>query len=111
MHFLHAARNAGLLEDGIHIGSYFINLANGKREEIPLVLGQQLVDWRIQPRREEEYVTAWLGQNPHTRKLQRHIRLFKTTWENPFPEVEVRSVDFVSVCPGPCPFLVALTVE
>jgi tRNA A-37 threonylcarbamoyl transferase component Bud32 len=111
IHFLHAARNAGLLEDGIQIGSYFISLADGTQQEIPLVLGRELVDWRIQPRRKEEYVTAWVGQNPHTRKLRKHIRLFKTTWENPFPEVEVRSVDFVSACPGPCPFLVALTVE
>jgi hypothetical protein len=111
MHFLHAARNAGLLEDGIQIGSYFINLANGTRQEVPLVLGRELVDWRIQPRSKEAYVTAWTGQNSHTRKLQKLIRLFKTTWENPFPEVEVQSVDFVSACPGPCPFLVALTVE
>jgi hypothetical protein len=111
LHFLHAARNAALLEDGLEIGRYVVHLADGTQHEIPLVLGRDLVDWYIQPRKTEEYVTAWAGANPKTRGLRKQIRLFLSTWENPFPEVEIRTVDLVSDCTGPCPFLVALTAE
>jgi hypothetical protein len=76
-----------------------------------LVLGRELVDWHIQPRGKEAYVTAWAGENPKTRGLRKQIRLFKTMWENPFPEVDVLTLDFVSTSRGPSPFLVALTVE
>ncbi len=111
LHFLHAARNAALLEDGLEIGRYVVHLANGAQQEIPLVLGRDLVDWHIQPRSKEAYVTAWAGENPKSRGLRKQIRLFKSTWENPFPQAEVLTVDFVSACRGPCPFLVALTAE
>jgi hypothetical protein len=111
LHFLHAARNAALLEDGLEIGQYLVHLGDGTDYHIPLVLGQDLVDWHIQRRKTEAYVTAWTGENPKSHQLRKQIRLFKTTWENPFPEVEVRTVDFIAECPGPCPFLVALTAE
>jgi hypothetical protein len=100
-----------LLEDGLEIGRYIIHLANGAQREIPLVLGRELVDWHIQPRKNEAYVTAWTGENPKSRSLRKQIRLFKTTWENPYPDMEVRTVDFEATRPGPCPFLVALTAE
>jgi tRNA A-37 threonylcarbamoyl transferase component Bud32 len=111
LRFLHAACNAALLEDGLEIGQYVVHLADGTQYQIPLVLGRELVDWQIQRRNTEAYVTAWEGENPWSRQLRKKIRLFKTTWENPRPEVEVRTVDFVAACPGPCPFLVALTAE
>ena len=106
-----AARNAALIEDGLEIGRYIVHFATGEQREIPLVLGRDLVDWHTQPRRNETYVTAWAGENPKSRKMGKQIRLFKSTWQNPLPSVEVRSVDFVATCSGPCPFLVALTVE
>ena len=111
LHFLHAACNAGLLEDGLEIGQYVVHLADGNQYQIPLVLGRELVDWHIQRRKNEAYVTAWEGENPASRRLGKKIRLFKTTWENPRPEAEVRTIDFMAAHPGPCPFLVALTAE
>ena len=111
LHFLHAAVNAGLLEDGLEIGQYLVHLADGTRYPIPLVLGRELVDWQIQRRKTEAYLTAWEGENPASRRLGKKIRLFKTTWDNPRPEVEVRTVDFEAAHPGPSPFLVALTAE
>jgi len=111
LHFLHAARNAALIEDGLEIGRYIVHVTSGERREIPLVLGQKLVDWHIQPRSREVFITAWADENPKSRGLRKQIRLFKTTWENPWPTVEVKAVDFVATCVGPCPFLVAMTAE
>ena len=39
------------------------------------------------------------------------IRLFKRTWNNPAPEVEVAKIDFVAEHGWAHPFLVALTAE
>lgn len=111
LHFLHAARNAALLEDGLEVGRYVVHFASGEQREIRLLLGRDLVDWHIQPRAEETYMTAWSGFNPKSRALGKHIRLFKTTWQNPSPDVQITSIDFVASCPGPCPFLIALTAE
>jgi len=57
---------------------------------------------------------AWVGSNGAAG--DRPIRLFIESWENPQPQVPIRSVDMVtgSQSPGreaPAPFLVGLTVE
>jgi serine/threonine protein kinase len=113
LHFLHAASNAALIEDGTQIGQYVVHLANGEQRDIPIVLGRDLLDWWNQPREGQPIVIAWEGDNPKSRLHAdgRKLRLFKSTWENPFTEVEVDVVDFVATRPGPSPFLVALTAE
>ena len=40
-----------------------------------------------------------------------NIGLFKMTWENPSPELAVRSIDFLSKDLFAAPFLVDITVE
>jgi hypothetical protein len=39
------------------------------------------------------------------------VQLYHAVWENPWPDAELRSLDFVSALAGPWPFLVAITVE
>jgi len=39
------------------------------------------------------------------------LRLYLTPYENPRPDLEVTSIDFVSKLTHAAPFLVALTVE
>jgi hypothetical protein len=58
---------------------------------------------------------AWEGDDPwpelHPHPGPTRLRLYQTCWTNPRPEVEVRTVDFVSAMTGSAPFLIALTVE
>jgi hypothetical protein len=54
---------------------------------------------------------AWTGSNPVADQYQASVRLFMRTYDNPRPEVEVVSVDFVSKLTPAAPFLVAMTVE
>ena len=42
---------------------------------------------------------------------RKKIPIFKTTWENPLPEVALASLDFVSTKEVVAPFLVAITAE
>jgi hypothetical protein len=56
---------------------------------------------------------AWTGSNPYIRKWQPELSLvlFKTTFDNPQPELKVSSVDYVSMETITSPFLVGLTVD
>jgi len=49
---------------------------------------------------------AWTGSNPYVRKVSAGIRalLYKTTFDNPQPEVKISTVDFVSTETIACPF-------
>ena len=47
---------------------------------------------------------AWTGTNTNH-------RVYLSTWENPRPEIEVTTLDFVSAMTRSAPFLIALTAE
>jgi hypothetical protein len=112
LHFLHSAINAASTANGTEIGRYVVHYANGERREIPIRIGQDVVDWFEQPRGNGEHpVIAWIGENPKSRRWGKKIRLFKSTWENPLPQVAIETVDFLALKPGPSPFLIALTAE
>jgi WD40 repeat protein len=113
LHFLHAAVSSDGARRGDELGSYIIHYIDGRRVEIPIVVGKDLADWWSQADQTNmNFVIAWTGRNPCASWYHRTIRLFKTTWENPRPAVRIRQFDFVSdkLTPGK-PFLVALTAE
>ena len=110
LHFLHAAINAALIEEGTQIGRYVAHYAGGQRREFSITLGVDVADWYTR-QTNRPFVIAWTGENPKSRRAGQKIHLFKTSWPNPLPEEEIRTVDFEAIRPGPCPFLVALTVE
>lgn len=112
LHFLHAAINAGGTKDGTEIGRYVVEYADGQTRGIPITIGRDTADWWDQPNEENKsFVIAWTGTNQSSRAQRRTIRLFKSTWENPIPRLEVRSIDFVSTHDVASPFLVAITAE
>ncbi len=110
LHFLHAAINAALIEDGTPIGRYVVHYTGGQQQEIPITLGVDLADWFTQETN-RPFVLAWTGENPKSRRAGQKIHLFKSTWQNPLREIPIESVDFLTLRPGPSPFLVALTAE
>jgi hypothetical protein len=71
-------------------------------------------DWWVkwsEPPAPKGLVVAWSGNNEEAAAGGTSIRLFKWTWENPLPEIEIRSLDFVSNLTGCAPFLIAITAE
>jgi hypothetical protein len=107
LHFLHATR--GQESDDTVIGGYILQFADGKREEIPIVYGDDLREWIVKNDSNDLRVAkmAWIGTNAK----QGAIRLFCRTWENPHPEIEIQCLDFVSKMTKCAPFLVAITAE
>jgi beta-galactosidase len=119
LHFLHAAifvheTYSGHDETGIgdELGSYRVHYADGRKIEIPIVLGKDVLDWFSKSGEDlSGVVVAWTGQNEKSRQANQQIRLFKTTWVNPFPSVPVNGIDFLCGKWFAKPFLVAITAE
>jgi serine/threonine protein kinase/class 3 adenylate cyclase len=108
LHFLHAA--LCLESDGTAIGSYLLHFTDGQKREAPILYGHDLREWCFDydPVREiRGAVVAWTGRNAG----QHPVRLYKCTWENPQPDTEMVSMDFVSTMTDAAPFLIALTSE
>jgi tetratricopeptide (TPR) repeat protein len=113
LHFLHAAIFAADRPDGTRIGTYLIHYASGRKEEIPIFIGQSLADCFVQLNDDNKTFTiAWRGRSAESRRQGTTVRLFKSTWKNPAPTEAIHCIDFVFHPPGPAaPFLVAITAE
>jgi hypothetical protein len=113
LHFRHAAIGAAGARPGDELGSYAVQYVDGREIQIPIVFGKDLSDWWSQDNEQNlKFVIAWEGNTPEARKYHHSIRLFKSTWENPHPDVPLRQFDFVAHKPARgAPFLVALTAE
>jgi hypothetical protein len=99
-----------LIADGTKIGRYVVHYTGGQQQEVSITLGVDQADW-FTTETNRPFVIAWTGENPKSRRAGQKIHLFKSTWQNPLPEVEIQTIDFEAIRPGPCPFLVAITVE
>ncbi|HEV2394356.1 MAG TPA: protein kinase [Verrucomicrobiae bacterium] len=113
LHFLHAAIFAAGAHPGDELGSYLFHYADGRQVELPIIAGTDMAEWWSQPDEHDmKAVIAWTGNNPAARRSGHTIRLFQTTWDNPFPDVPIRLLDFTSDKPTPGqPFLVAISAE
>jgi WD40 repeat protein len=109
LHFLHAAINEMDTPDGAHIGSYVIHYSDGSERAVAIIFGRDVASFESDKiEKKHDAVIAWTGANTRN---DRQKRLFKTTWENPQPDVEVKSIDFVSTHEVAAPFLVAITAQ
>jgi hypothetical protein len=112
IHFLHGAAWDALY--GTVIGRYRIHYANGESREAKIVFGRNVRDWwfpRTQPQLTMGAAVAWQGSNPASRQLGMDVRVYKFTWNNLLPDVEIKSIDFESTMEKPAPFLLAITLE
>jgi len=112
LHFLHAAIAAFDLADGAQIGRYVIHRQNGRTDEIPIIIGQQMAHWRKLTNETSNLAIAWVQTEESAAKEKKQpARLFKMTWENPWPEMAIKSVDLISTHSNAAPFLVAITAD
>jgi hypothetical protein len=108
LHFLHAT--GWHTRDGILIGSYIVHYADGKEQAVPIVYGEDVRDWNAggDPSTELKRGTiVWSATN----KAPLPVRLFESTWANPYPEKEITTIDYLSTASESAPFLIAITAE
>jgi hypothetical protein len=114
LHFLQATAFGTGVPDGTQIGTYVVHFAsNDMQLEIPIVYGRDVRDWHTLPNEKDtkELNVVWTGMNKASALAHRSLRLFSTTWDNAAPNVEIKTIDFVSPQAGAAPFLVAITVD
>jgi hypothetical protein len=112
IHFLHGTAWDALY--GTVIGRYRINYANGESRDAKIIFGRNVRDWWFaptQPQLTMGAAVAWQGSNPASRQLGMAVRIYKFTWINPLPNVEIKSIDVESAMEKPAPFLLAITLD
>ena len=108
LHFLQGA--GGVATEGTQIGSYIIHYANGRKETLPIIFGEDVESWAATsdaPKTLKRAKGVWAAARPKGGV----VRLFDNTRENPHPEIEITSVDFVSALTHCPPFLIAITLD
>lgn len=113
VNFLHAC--AFDSPRGTKISDYVIRYANGQTETIPIRYGEHVMDWW--ERKEEGTLSdpkakaVWYGSNAATRKVGLRTRVCMYQWENPHPDWEIVSIDWISALANSAPILFAITVN
>jgi serine/threonine protein kinase len=113
LHLLHGTvQNAG---DQTIVANLVLHYADGSTGKCDIIYGQQVYDWWFEgdsnPPLAGNTRIAWIGKNPIATSLGYRIRVFKTSFINPKPDVRIETVDFVSALTRSAPFLLALTEE
>ena len=113
LHLLHGALHGG--KDGVPLANLVLHFANGETRALRLAFG---VHARNVVATEEESTAPLADGNsslvwPATApgKNESGARLYHTVLENPFPEVEIMSLDFVSLFGRATPVLFAVTTQ
>jgi hypothetical protein len=112
LYFLHVGRAAVSPQDGVPVGLYRMQYADGQEVSMPIVYGKHLRSmspW-YDPKDPLDQGTkvGWEGTTPQSKQT---IRLFLTAWENPRPDVAIESLDFVTSSNRVIPFLFAITAK
>jgi hypothetical protein len=111
LHVLHATNYSET--DATRIGAYVLHYADGRQSELSILYGNDVQDWwhKKESRDVTRPTVAWTSSDSAASVSGVEFRLFKRTWDNPRPEVEVESIDFTSAETRCGPFLIAMTVE
>lgn len=123
IYLLHSASYVEVKSFGTTLAKLVVHYEDKTTREINIVAGQQVFSWwwptfttglpasmwTMAPDTE----LAWVGSNPFIRQWEPDLSLclFRSSLENPQPEVAISTLDYVSTVTSACPFLVGLTVE
>ncbi|MGA3145007.1 MAG: hypothetical protein ABSF10_18555 [Verrucomicrobiota bacterium] len=111
IHFLHACGFSS--PTGKKIGEYVIHYANGEIRSAPIVYGKNVLDWWGRPDdvKLTEAKEVWRGNSPSPASMGFYVHLMRYTWDNPLPDEEITTIDFVSDVVEAAPQLMAITIE
>jgi hypothetical protein len=117
LYFLHGTRwgtGERSVVDGTVIGHYVAHYDDNTMANIPIVYGEDLRDiWDADNMKPvDRGRLAWIGRSPSSRfYLPSLLRLYVGSWDNPYPEKQVTSIDYSSTSTKAAPFCIAMTLE
>ena len=88
--------------------------SDGQQHESLVIYGKDVRDWWLRPGDPTEVSrgrVAWTGRNPVADEGGATLQLYRTSYDNPSPDIAVESLDYVSFVTRSAPFLIALTTE
>jgi hypothetical protein len=100
--------------EGVSVGAFQLCYSDGQRREIEIQYGRDVRDlWisRDSKLNVERGTIAWTARRLSASLTTEKVRLFRTTYKNPNPEIDVVSINFVSKKTQSAPFLLAMTIE
>lgn len=109
VHFLHnvVANVQRRIPKGQVVGYYTLHYADDEQIRFPIRFGQDVIPWvfnrHVKPTRAQVGWSEGLYSQCKT--------LSHSVWENPRPDVEIRSISFESTNTHSAPFLVAISLE
>jgi hypothetical protein len=113
LHLLHGTVQG--LGDPRVVAFLVLHYADGTTNQLGIVYGQNVYDWWFKGSADVSLAgntkVAWVGQNPEATAEGYRIRVFKSSFNNPKPDLRITSIDYVSALTPSGPFLLALTVE
>ncbi len=115
LHFLHSSSHT-IDPTGTPISGYVVHYADGQQREFTVLAGLDVLGlWHYpnQPVHAPNCVMAWEGTNDavRARRPGMSVRIFKSSWENPLPDLEITTIDYVSKKAASTPFLIAITAD
>jgi len=120
LHLLHGAFNIGQPAGHPKFAKLILHYADGSQAELSLAGGThalRCVDAPIPERFEllpaPQTELAWIGTNPYLKKNNptAMLHLYRTTLDNPKPDVPITKIDYLSTVGSPGPFLAGITIE
>lgn len=109
LHFLHGTSKAE--KDNKVIAQYVLHYADGTQATLPIVYGRDLRNWWGDKQSgASEARLAW-SKNRRALTYTAPVKLYQVTKQNPHPDLEITSMDFVSTGTECAPFLIAVTLD
>jgi hypothetical protein len=111
LHFLQATVDEQAA--GSVVARYRVHYAGGPDVEIPVIYGRDVLYWTANPPSSAGPLReAWKERLPaDAAENAEYGRLFLSTWENPRPDMDIVSLDFVSEGAGAAAFVSPITAE
>jgi hypothetical protein len=111
---IHVLHGAGWNEVGdTIIASLVIHYSDNTTQAIPIIYGKHVYDWWANDEKPSDPATdlAWTGVNQASRQFGTNLRIYRTSFANPKPNVTIDKIDYVSANKQAASFLLGLTVE
>jgi RNA polymerase sigma factor (sigma-70 family) len=123
LHILHGTSYSA--RDGVPIAELVLHYRDGSQTGIPVRYGWHVRDWTFSSSPQDDWAfgkkdapplkpgseVAWIGKNPFVDPKGEKVRVYKSTFANPYPNKMVASIDYVSAMTDCSPFLLGLSLE
>ena len=123
LHLLHGTSYSE--RPGTAIADLVLHYKDGTQAELPVRYGWHVRDWTFHGSPEGDWGygkkqppplkpgsrVVWIGSNPFVGPKKEKLRVYKSTFENPYPKKVVTSIDYVSAKTDCAPFLLGLSLE